>query len=180
MGLSKNVDVRESAPAIQHKMELWNKIHEQNSLWARGFALWRGALNEPVISNIPNSDEVLVAPFLTVSGSITPLDLHEMLAAIKEDAYSYTLKSIFTVFDATLPHQCFFVSSKGYMGLGPRGTQIGDEICGLLGCNQPLLLRKVGDHHLVVGQCYVYGMMYGEMIDEMEAGRLVAEELHFK
>jgi hypothetical protein len=26
-------------------------------------------------------------------------------------------------------NRCFFVSSKGYMGLGPLGTQVGDEIC---------------------------------------------------
>jgi len=35
MYASKNKDAREGGSAIQHKMELWNKIHEQNSLWAR-------------------------------------------------------------------------------------------------------------------------------------------------
>jgi hypothetical protein len=33
---------------------------------------------------------------------------------------------------------------------------------------------------VIVGQCYVYGMMFGEMMDEMEAGRLVAEDFYFK
>jgi len=178
--LGKNVNPRERAPAIQHKLELWNKIHEQNSHWARGFALWRGALDEPIISNIPSSDEVLVAPFLSVSGSISPLELREVLAAIDEDAYAFALDFFLTTFNALRKNRCFFVSSKGYMGLGPVGTQVGDEICVLLGCNQPLLIRRLGDHHVIVGQCYVYGMMFGEMMDEMEAGRLVAEDFYFK
>lgn len=180
IGISNNVDGRGREPAKQRKMELWNKIHEQNSLWAIGFALWRGALDEPIISNVPASDEVLVGSFLSVSGSISPLVLHEILAAINEDAYAYALDLFFGTFDAVRENRCFFVSSKGYMGLGPLGTQIGDQICVLLGCDQPLLIRRIGDHHVVVGQCYVYGMMYGEMIDEMEAGRLVAEDFHFK
>jgi hypothetical protein len=179
-GLGKNVNPRERAPAIQRKLELWNKIHEQHSLWARGFALWRGALDEPIISNIPASDEVLVAPFLSVSGSISPLELREVLAAINEDAYASALDVFFETFDAVRQNRCFFVSSKGYMGLGPLGTQVGDEICVLLGCEQSLLIRRLGDYHVVIGRCYVYGMMYGEMIDEMEAGRLVAEDFHFK
>ena len=66
------------------------------------------------------------------------------------------------------------------MGVGPLRIQVGDEFCVLLGCSQPLVVRRVGDHHLVVGQCYVYGMMNGEMMDEMEAGRLKAENFHFK
>jgi hypothetical protein len=180
MGISKDVDAREKVPAIQHKMDLWNKIHEQNSLWARGFALWRGVLDEPITSNIPSSDEVLIGPFLSVSGSISPVELHEMFSVINEDSYAYAPDLFLARFGGMQQNRCFFVSSKGCMGLGPLGTRTGDEICVLLGCNQPLLIRRVGDHHLVVGQCYVYGMMYGEMIDEMEAGRLVADDFHFK
>jgi len=104
--LGKNVNPRERAPAIQHKLELWNKIHEQNSHWARGFALWRGALDEPIISNIPSSDEVLVAPFLSVSGSISPLELREVLAAIDEDAYAFALDFFLTTFNALRKNRC--------------------------------------------------------------------------
>ena len=64
--------------------------------------------------------------------------------------------------------------------MGPLDVQVGGEICVLPGCNQPLVIRRVGDHHLVVGQCYVYGMMFGEVMDEMEAGRLKAEIFHFE
>ena len=65
------------------------------------------------------------------------------------------------------------------MGLGPSG--IGDQICILYGYNKPLLIRPL-DHgqHLVVGNCYIYGMMNGEMVDEIGAGSLKTETLHFK
>ncbi len=180
MGYSKDVDARERVPAIHHKIKLWKKIHAQNSLWARRFALWRGALDEPVISNTPASDEVLVGPFVSVSGSISPLELTKMFTTINEDAYVGAMDRFLERFSGKRHYRSFFISSKGYMGLGPLGTQTGDEICVLLGCNQPLLIRRVGDHYLAVGRCYVYGMMDGEMIDEMEAGRLVAEDFHFR
>lgn len=57
-----------------------------------------------------------------------------------------------------------FMSSKGYLGLGPKGLLSSDIICIMLGCSVPVVLRKVQDHFLLVGECYVHGLMDGEAI----------------
>jgi hypothetical protein len=165
-------------PDLRDKFNYWNNIHARNKLWARCFALWSGAPLAPDISNLLASDEALVEPFLRISGSNGNLRLPETFAA---DSYEKdALRSFLRRVHGQLENRNFFISSKAYMGLGPSDVQVGDVICVLLGCNQPLVVRRFGDHHLVVGQCYVYGMMFGEMMDEMEAGRLKAETFHFK
>jgi hypothetical protein len=58
----------------------------------------------------------------------------------------------------------FFISSKGYMGMGPEALREGDQICVALGCSVPLLIRQTEDHHVLVGECFVWGLMDGEAL----------------
>ena len=56
----------------------------------------------------------------------------------------------------------FFTTVDGYIGLAPLATKPGDEVCILLGCQSPLVLRRCGDgSHKVVGQCFIGGFMEG-------------------
>lgn len=50
----------------------------------------------------------------------------------------------------------------------PRALEEGDAICIILGCNIPLLLREKEDHHLLVGESFVWGLMDGEAFDGKE------------
>jgi len=59
-------------------------------------------------------------------------------------------------------NRTFFISKTGYMGVGPKAVEDGDSICVVLGCEVPLLLRKNGDQYLLVGECFVWGLMDGE------------------
>ncbi len=63
---------------------------------------------------------------------------------------------------ATSVNRTFFISSKGYMGMGPVAMKDGDVICVVLGCNVPLVLRKEANYFLLVGECFVWGLMDGE------------------
>lgn len=56
----------------------------------------------------------------------------------------------------------FFITKKGYIGLG--SPQVGDEIWVLFGGNVPFVLRKCSNsaNRLLVGDCYVQGIMDGE------------------
>jgi hypothetical protein len=45
----------------------------------------------------------------------------------------------------------FFLTEKGFMGLGPRDTRTGDLISVLLGYDMPVMIRKVEEHYAVVG-----------------------------
>lgn len=73
-----------------------------------------------------------------------------------------------------------FESSLGYLVLGPKQAAEGDIICVLKGCHVPVILRKVEDHYIHVGTCFVQGLMEGEAADMLEAGKLTTArfEIH--
>ena len=57
----------------------------------------------------------------------------------------------------------FIKTREGYIGLAPQNAQLGDQVCVLLGCNLPMLLRSTSkSQYQVVGPCYVHGLMNGE------------------
>jgi hypothetical protein len=65
----------------------------------------------------------------------------------------------------------FLVSKKnGWFGLGPMATTETDIICVLYGCSVPVILRPMETeggkkYFLLVGECYVHGIMDGEIIE---------------
>lgn len=75
------------------------------------------------------------------------------------------------------PHayrRTFCCTKNGYMGLVPPGTRIGDVVCVLFGMQTPVVLRKIKDaasglgdenSYELVGECYMHGMMDGEMLE---------------
>jgi len=73
--------------------------------------------------------------------------------------------------------RAFAVTSKGYFALVPQLARRGDVVVVIFGCPITLLLRRVGNGFAVVGEVVVYGMMQGEMMEEVKAGRLVEEDL---
>jgi hypothetical protein len=50
------------------------------------------------------------------------------------------------------------------MGLGPLALAQEDMIFILPRCNVPFLIRREGDHHVVIGKCFVWGLMDSEAI----------------
>ncbi|PGH04637.1 hypothetical protein AJ79_07034 [Helicocarpus griseus UAMH5409] len=71
-----------------------------------------------------------------------------------------------------------FVTSKRYLGLGPRSTQVGDEIWVLPGAGAAFVLRKAreGSSYWLIGEAYVHGAMDGELVDGL-SGELCDIEL---
>ena len=57
-----------------------------------------------------------------------------------------------------------FGTKDGRMGLGSAAARTGDSIVIMRGCNTPMILRKSGENWTLVGECYVDGIMYGEVI----------------
>ncbi|KAL6912771.1 hypothetical protein FSST1_010531 [Fusarium sambucinum] len=69
---------------------------------------------------------------------------------------------------------CFFVTTSGLFGLCPWGSKEGDAVVLLDGGNVPYLLRsteKEGDElkYKLVGECFVQGVMHGEILDALGA-----------
>lgn len=67
-----------------------------------------------------------------------------------------------------------FRTDNGLIGLGPDYMSDGDEVWDLIGSNVPFLLRQEtsdsrngdGRHYRLVGECYVHGLMSGELWEE--------------
>ncbi|KAH7391033.1 hypothetical protein DE146DRAFT_152797 [Phaeosphaeria sp. MPI-PUGE-AT-0046c] len=58
-----------------------------------------------------------------------------------------------------------FISSVGYVGMGPNYTCIGDKIVILNGASVPFIVRPVDDGKFrLMGECYCDGIMFGEFI----------------
>jgi hypothetical protein len=67
--------------------------------------------------------------------------------------------------------RCFFRTSCGSMGLGPRNTRIGDLVTVLFGASRPIVLRpKDSSTYELVGDGYVYGVMGGELVKSFADG----------
>ncbi len=68
-------------------------------------------------------------------------------------------------------HRRLFRTQNGYLGLGPRGLCKGDAVTLLKGGMVPLVLRERMDKWELVGDCYVHGMMRGELFVEERCQR---------
>ena len=63
------------------------------------------------------------------------------------------------------PHRKFFTTTKDLIGLGPRSMCTGDIICIMSGGRVPYVFREERDHHRLIGEAYVHGLMEGQAVD---------------
>lgn len=68
----------------------------------------------------------------------------------------------------------FFITKKGYFGLGPQKAEPGDRIAVMLGTGVPFVLRRCSTAEgkrgwKIMGECYVHGIMQGEVIQKWGA-----------
>jgi hypothetical protein len=78
-------------------------------------------------------------------------------------------------------------SKHNCLALVPKQTKKGDKICILYGCSVPLVLRKMAvdtmegeDRWVLIGECYMYGMMFGDALIERRSGRSDEEKEFYK
>ena len=87
----------------------------------------------------------------------------------------------FVMEHSEIPEQDGQTRTGRYMGLAPRGSELGDLVCVILGCPVPLLLRAVEEgkndsgagtvdsqRYRLLGECYVHGFMNGEVMDMVD------------
>lgn len=56
------------------------------------------------------------------------------------------------------------VMAGGKLGMAPRAVRKGDVACILLGCSVPVILRRLDDAFIVIGECFLPGLMNGEAL----------------
>ena len=69
----------------------------------------------------------------------------------------------------------FIITNTGLAGLAPAIVQPGDYIVVLAGAGTPLVLRSSGEdekgrkRYYIIGDCFVHGIMYGELFETFKA-----------
>lgn len=66
-------------------------------------------------------------------------------------------------------NRVFATTSNGYYILGPKIMEPGDLVCVLKGAQIPFCLRPWGGKYLLVGECYMHGVMDGRLMETAEA-----------
>jgi hypothetical protein len=75
----------------------------------------------------------------------------------------------------------FFVTTDGHMGLGPFAMEEGDIVTVLFGGAVPYLLRRMGADYWLVGECYVHGIIEGQVIEQLrDKGELAMRTKEFR
>lgn len=75
-------------------------------------------------------------------------------------------------------HKCFFITSKGMLGVGSKRIRSGDTVAILFsgsGPNLPFILRPVGNLWKLVGPCFVYDLKDGSAVRQWEESGEEAE-----
>lgn len=68
--------------------------------------------------------------------------------------------------------RCFFVTTKGFVGIGVPSIRTGDLVAVLFGLSIPFILRDYEEYQTFVGAAWVNGIMDGELIPLFERGVL--------
>lgn len=76
--------------------------------------------------------------------------------------------SFFQSLPHNLRHFALVETASGYIGLAPIDTATGDSICVLNGSSYPVVLRRKDDHYILIGQCFVLGLMEGEAAEILD------------
>jgi hypothetical protein len=66
----------------------------------------------------------------------------------------------------------FFKTDDQYLGVGPEDLHEGDEVVVPFGSSRPWVLRSHGDHHVLVGEAFVPGIMTGQLEELWRRGDL--------
>jgi hypothetical protein len=76
----------------------------------------------------------------------------------------------------------FFVTKGGLLGIGPHTVKEGDEVSVVFGADMPMIFRQANEHKVLIGDCYVHGIMQGEIIEahNKEGSQMLTTEFTIK
>ncbi|KAI0842996.1 heterokaryon incompatibility protein-domain-containing protein [Hypoxylon sp. FL0890] len=91
------------------------------------------------------------------------------------------------LFQASLLRACvgrkFFLTARGFIGIGPASMKPDDLVVVILGVPVPFVVRKTGtqesQNYILIGECYVDGIMNGELVQAQQRAGKEAELFTF-
>ena len=77
------------------------------------------------------------------------------------------------------PERKLFKTASGRFGLEPSAMRPGDICCILFGASVPFVIRRCDQAFKLVGECYIHGVMRGEIVAEEPLQKRGVEEIVF-
>lgn len=118
------------------------------------------------------TDEIPAPPIygkmwdVLMRNSLVPKDFFlEQKSMSGEEARTYFIEPLVKRLQKTLQGRKGFTTKHGFIGIGPDNMDDDDVVAVLFGGEVPFVLRPRGDHYIFLGDCYVHGIMGGELID---------------
>ncbi|UPK99020.1 hypothetical protein LCI18_009955 [Fusarium solani-melongenae] len=100
---------------------------------------------------------------------LTQLGLSENPLADKE-SQAEEISQYAALMCGRMANHSIFETKKGYLGRGPLDVREGDLLCVLKDYDQPVLLRKLGDHYTFVGTVFVVDLDPDKSIQDSPSG----------
>ncbi|KIW10567.1 hypothetical protein PV08_11531 [Exophiala spinifera] len=122
------------------------------------------ALNKTLIANTTDEDALADSQYVAEGASAWRSWLSEGADRSKAPKYHDAIDNM-----DTLRLKQFAVSERGYFCLVPSIAKLHDVVAIVKGYDMPVVLRPVGGDYLLLGDCYIHGMM------ELMAGNLIEE-----
>ena len=145
-------------------------------------AIWRTVIGDKFDLGRPSAPAFCEKLFTALmqshfSTSTAHLEITDEEASSPEEALE-----LFHKFQRRVDHMLFrrsaFRTVNGWIGLAPDHVKEGDVVVLLSGGDVPFVLRRVDDERFVlVGECYVEGVMYGEAIDRQVKDKSIPGKL---
>ncbi|CZR55536.1 uncharacterized protein PAC_05424 [Phialocephala subalpina] len=152
-------------PTFKHweklAMSTTNRPYDLRS--SRGEAFWRTILTDRKVEGFHFQDNAGWIP----ARRLTPVD--RCVPPQNSEQERELLRAIETRGGCIFGRR-FCISSRGYFGLMPATACEGDMICVLLRGEVPFVLRRRNDRdqgfYQMIGECYVHGIMDGEVVKD--------------
>ncbi|KAI1412551.1 hypothetical protein F5Y13DRAFT_44119 [Hypoxylon sp. FL1857] len=77
----------------------------------------------------------------------------------------WALSTLLSQIEATRRRR-FITTENGYIGLAPSKAEVGDRVVLIQGHKPPVVARRAGERWKLVGDCYLRGVMEGEMFNQ--------------
>jgi hypothetical protein len=149
--------------------------HPPDVIDARIQAFWRTLIFNRAESPYQIEDKWYHSMFDVARGALAaPKDTLADLSLSDEDKRQLYVAPLMASLDNRMFGRRFFSSRDdlGKMGMGPAQIELEDQICLLMGCDIPMILRSEGDHFVLVGEAYVHGFLQAEADADIQSRKL--------
>ena len=163
-------------PVYQERMAEWEAIAWTTSPYPTGEdsfdVLWRTLICNTITTHRSHPNERPGVEFAHafkywLRGLGHTRSLYEQPADLDESSLEAMKRHYVVSLTTNICNRALGATSRRYLGLFPQDSLPGDIVCIFDNSDVPFVLRPTFDgHYLLMGDCYIHGIMFGEALQE--------------